>query len=108
MALRYQVIITLDAQQCIQDIIDYLIVKFSQETAIRINQVIVDAIMDLKTFPERNDVAENISKRGVIYRRIMVKSYRIVYTVDKENEQVIVVDVDYGPRSQDRLVHKFG
>lgn len=73
-----------------------------------VNQAIVDTIMGLKTFPERNDVAENISKRDVIYRRIMAESYRIVYTVDKENAQVIVVDVDYGPRSQDRLVHKFG
>jgi mRNA-degrading endonuclease RelE of RelBE toxin-antitoxin system len=74
----------------------------------RVNDAILETIEGLKTFPERNDVAENISKREVIYRRIMAKSYRIVYTVNKDKIQVIVVDVDYGPRSQERLVKKFG
>ena len=74
----------------------------------RVNDAILETIESLATFPERNNVAENISKRGVKYRRIMAKSYRIIYTVDKDTIQVIVVDVDYGPRSQERLVKKFG
>ena len=60
MASRYQVVITPDAQDGIQKIIDYL-----------------------------------------------SKSYRIIYTVDKNAIQVIVVDVDYGPRSQKRVIKKF-
>ena len=106
MALRYKVIITPDAQQCIQDITGYLAENVSLETATKVNQAIIDSINSLKTFPERNDVAKNISKRSTIYRRVMAMSYRIVYTVNKDEVQVIVVDVDYGPRSQQRLIHK--
>lgn len=108
MAVRYQVVITPDAQDGIQKIIDYLIEEYSVETAMQVNDVILETIEGLGTFPERNDVAENISKRGVRYRRIMAKSYRIIYTVDKNTIQVIVVDVDYGPRSQKRLIKKLG
>lgn len=38
----------------------------------------------------------------------MAKSYRIVYTVNKDKIQVVVVDADYGPRSPERLIKKFG
>lgn len=107
MASRYQVVITPDAQDGIQKIIDYLIEEYSVETAMRVNDAILETIEGLATFPERNDIAENISKRGVKYRRIMSKSYRIIYTVDKDAIQVIVVDVDYGPRSQKRVIKKF-
>lgn len=108
MALSYQVIITPDAQRGIQKIVDSLTEEYSLETAFRVYDAILDTIESLKTYPERNDVAENISKRGITYRRIMAKSYRIVYTVNKDKIQVVVVDVDYGPRSPERLIKKFG
>ena len=108
MALSYQVVITPDAQNSIQQIVGALIKEYSLETAMRVYDAILDTIESLKTFPERHDVAINISKRGIVYRRVMSKSYRIVYTVDKETIQVIVVDVDYGPRNPERLVEKLG
>ncbi len=108
MAISYQVIITPDAQDSIQKIVDSLIKEYSVDTAMRVYDTLLDTIESLKTFPERHDVATNISKRGVTYRRVMSKSYRIVYTVDKQEIQVIVVDVDYGSRNPKRLVEKFG
>lgn len=38
----------------------------------------------------------------------MVMSYRIVYTVQKDEVRVIVVDVDRGSRDPKRLVKKLG
>ena len=43
MALRYKVIITPDAQQCIQDITGYLAENVSLETATKVNQAIIDS-----------------------------------------------------------------
>lgn len=108
MALEYKIVITPDAQECIRQITEYLVQNVSLETAIKVNQAIIDTINSLKTFPERNEIAENISKRGIVFRRIMAMSYRIVYTVDKEKIQVVIVDVDYGPRNPQRLIHKLG
>lgn len=108
MALVYQVVITPDAQDGIQRIVDSLAEEYSLETAMRVYDGILSTIERLKTLPERHDVAHNISHREVTYRRVMSKSYRIVYTVDKREIQVIVVDVDYGPRNPRRLIEKFG
>lgn len=107
MAVVYQVILTPDAQQAIRHITDYLIQEVSLTTALKVNTAIIETIKSLKTFPERNTVAKNISKQNTIYRRVMAMSYRIVYTIDKDKIQVIIVDVDYGKRDPKRLEDKF-
>jgi len=106
MAIQYKVVITPDAQQAIQEITDYLLENYSLETAIKVTDQIADMIDSLKTFPESHDKADNLSKKGVIYKRLMAGSYRIVYTVKKDKIEVVVVDVHYGSRSQKHLIGK--
>ncbi len=108
MAVSYQVVITPEAQNCIQEIIEYYLNNVSAEVATKVSRAINDAIQRLKTFPESHDVVEPISKKGIIYRRVMAMSYRIIYTVQKEKIRVIVVDIDHGSRNTQRLEDKFG
>jgi plasmid stabilization system protein ParE len=108
MAVTYKVVITPDAQICIQEILDYLIDNVSVEVADKVSRAINDKIQSLKTFPESHDIVANISKRSIIYRRVMAMSYRIVYTVQRDKVRVIVVDVDHGSRNPERLKDKFG
>lgn len=106
MAVQYKVVITPDAQQAIQEITDYLLENHSVETAIKVTDQIAKMIDSLKTFPEGHDKAENLNKRGTIYRRLMAGSYRIIYAVNKDRIEVIIVDVHYGRRSQKHLIGK--
>lgn len=67
---------------------------------------IADVFDSLKTFPEGHDKANNLNKKGTIYRRLMAGSYRIIYTVYKDRIEVVVVDIHYGSRSQKHLIAK--
>jgi plasmid stabilization system protein ParE len=106
MAVRYQVSVTPGAQKKIQEILSYLVENVSVEIALKVHAAIFDTINALNTFPESHSLARSISKKGRIYRRVMIMSYRVVYTVDKEQSKVIVVDVDHGKRNKEHLVKK--
>jgi len=94
MAVQYKVSVTPGAQRKIQDILYYLAENVSVETALKIHTAIFDTINRLETFPEAHSIATSISKKGTIYRRVMAMPYRIVYTVKKEEIEVLVVDID--------------
>ena len=108
MALQYQVSVTPGAQRKIHDILDYLVENVSLETALKVHIAIFDTINSLSKFPEAHSVAKSISHKETVYRRVMAMSYRIVYTVKKEEIEVLVVDIDHGKRSKQHLVKKFG
>jgi mRNA-degrading endonuclease RelE of RelBE toxin-antitoxin system len=46
--------------------------------------------------PTANPVAHNISsEKGIIYRRALALSYRIVYTIEEDLLQVLVVEIHH-------------
>ena len=107
MASTYQVVITADANAGIQEIVDYLETTISLEAADKVRKGLIETIKSLSTMPNRNTIVKEISDQQIVFRRIMKWSYRIVYTVQEDKIRVVVVDVDHGKRSPERLIKKF-
>jgi len=44
-----------------------------------------------------------LSDSQVLFRRVLVWSYRIIYTIKESKLQVIVVEIDYSKRDPQRI-----
>jgi toxin ParE1/3/4 len=91
---RYEVELTQDAQQDIQDIYDYIT---QNDSAFKADAVLVKleaVVLTLVQFPERGAVTKELRDIGITdYREIYFKPYRIIYrTLEKRVVVYLVVD----------------
>jgi plasmid stabilization system protein ParE len=104
----YQVIITPRAEASLEEILEYLIENVSIETAERVRKKILEAIYKLAKMPTANPVAGGIkSEKGLIYRRTLALSYRIVFTIAEEQLQVLVVEIHHVKRDPQVINESF-
>lgn len=83
-----QIIWTFEAKNDLLNIVEY-IAKDSFQNAKKINALILGAVEKLERYPE---VGSIISIDSVhIYRRILIKSFRIIYTYQNNNIYVAVI-----------------
>ncbi len=84
------------------DLIDiYTYIAFSLKelmTAERIYNEIISAVHTLGAFPLRNALSEQEPWRGRGLRRLSVKNFLVLYTVDEETRTVNVIRIMYGAR----------
>jgi plasmid stabilization system protein ParE len=104
----YEVVITPRAEASLEEILVYLIGNVSMETAERVRSKLLEVIYNLGKMPTANPVAGGIiSEKGIIYRRALALSYRIVYTIKEEQLQVLVLDIHHVRRDPKSINESF-
>lgn len=63
----------------------------------------VEAMNSLTSMPERNPVVHDLGTDEIIFRRMLVKNYEIIYTVDQIRLKVYVVGIVYAKVSEDTI-----
>lgn len=104
MAKTYQVVITPRAQASLQRIVDYLEEHESVSVAEKVLYGILDAIDTLAIIPNRNSIEETVTTEKRLFRRLMKWSYKIVYTVNEEKIEVVVVEIRHGKQDPQGLI----
>lgn len=100
--------ITPRAEASLEKIVGYLIDNASVETAERVRQTLLAAIYGLARMPSANPVAKGIkSKRNIVYRRVLSMSYRIIYTIEEDELQVLVVEIHHTKRDPKAISEPF-
>ena len=108
MAESFEVKITPRAQQRFEDILDYLIEKYSFEVAKKVGDRIIQAIYSLEKAPHRGAIAKGIiSKNHIVYRRILAGLYRIIYFIEEDSQKVFVVEIHHSKQGDARLYEDF-
>ncbi len=106
--VSHSVVVTPRAQESIRRIVDRLRATISDQTASHVLKGINNAIRSLALLPESHEVEHLISDEIIEYRRILKWNYRIIFTVDKDEIMVLVVDVVSSQQSPETLKKKFG
>lgn len=95
MAQSYQVVITPRAEDSLEQIIDYLLETTSIKTARKVRDAIEEAIASLAHMPESKGLLRGIGEKKIVYRRVLVWNYRIIFTVKEKELIVLVVEIDH-------------
>ncbi len=104
---RYKVQLTPGARTSITRIVSQLEVEASKQVAQKIRRGIMDAIRRLKTLPESHQVFEEISDDQIVYRRVLKWDYKIVFTINNDLLEVVVVKVYHGARGSQWVNSQF-
>lgn len=105
--VKYKVVVTPRAQTSIRRIVDRLQATVSKQTASHVLKGINKTIKTLSTFPESHEVEHLISDESTKYHRALKWNYRIIFTVDKEEVIVSVVDTVSSSQSEETIKEKF-
>lgn len=98
---KYTVRLTPRAIESINKIIDDLYEHASVNYATRVEQAIIDAIDGLQTMPNIHQKATELKRGESKYRRALVLDYKIVYTVNEDVLEVVVVQAYNQSRGQE-------
>lgn len=97
----YEIKITRQAQEQMEEIVDYISYELSApEAAHNLLDKMEESIMDLSVFPERYPLVDEEPWRTEDVRKIVVENFLIYYWVDKVKKKVQVTSVIYGRRDQ--------
>ena len=96
----YKVFLSNGAKDELDDIYGYIASSLKEPgTAAALVDEIERAILSLKLAPYRNPEREIglFARKG--YRQLLVKNYLVVYRVDEENKQVVIMTIRYAKRN---------
>lgn len=100
--MKYHVHLTLNAQQDLEEIYDYIMTNDSAESALKVMHKIAEHVNALEQFPERGSHPWDVVQMGIKnYRVINMKPYRIFYRI-KGNDVYVGLIAD-GRRSLTQL-----
>lgn len=89
---RYSLSVSLDAQQDLQEIYDYIAENDSSAKADHVMQRIVEAAASLQTMPARgNHPRELLAMGHDEYRQVFFKPYRIVYFIEEATVHILLI-----------------
>ncbi len=106
--VKYKVTVSDEAKASLQKIYIWLKENESLSTAKKVRDGILDAIDGLTDMPQRHGIAREIENDQIIYRRILKWSYKIVFTIDEGEIEVLVVDIVHSKENPRNLQEKFG
>lgn len=91
---RYEVFLTADAEQDLEDIFDYIATRDSFAAANRVLDRIEKVIAGLTAMPERGSHPRELLELGIRdYRQVFFKPYRLIYrTVDARAIIYLIAD----------------
>jgi len=91
---KYQVILTVDAEQDIDDIYDYIARKDTVDNAIHVLDELETLVISLNQNPERGVHPPELIRQGIKeYREVFFKPYRAIYEVGG-NKVIVHLCVD--------------
>ena len=93
MAPAYKVVVTARAEASLERIVEYLILNTSYEQAEKVRDAIEEAIASLAERPEANGLLRGNTDPQIVYRRVLVWSYRIIFTIEENELIVLVVEI---------------
>ncbi len=101
--MRFEVVLTLDAERDLDDIHGYIATYDSLINADRVLERLLEVAESLSTNPERGSVPKELRSLGIKdYRQAFFKPYRVIYRgVDR---QVIVYLIADGRRDMQSLL----
>lgn len=105
MVKQYRVLISTQAQDSLDHIVDYLTESRSLTTALKVERKLLEAIQSRKTFPEGYGWLKIKRKKSKNpYRFLPTGVYKIIYTVEEEpDDAVIVIELVHDRRSMERV-----
>jgi plasmid stabilization system protein ParE len=103
MARRYQVVVTQQAEQSLEFILNQLRETASEEVAEKVRAGIISEIRGLAEMPQRHGLLRGVDDLLINYRRILKWSYRIIFTIEDDDLLVLVVEIDHSKRNPERL-----
>ncbi len=105
MHIKYRIIITPIARREINKIYDYILEElYAEKAAKQLIQKVEETIQELKYSPKiyvRIDKLDEVKRR---YRRIVIRNFVILYTVDEESKTVYIAHMYYSGRNYLDLV----
>jgi addiction module RelE/StbE family toxin len=100
MHIKYKIVITPTARREINRIYDYILYDLNAEKAAKqLMQKVEAVIQELKYSPKiyvRIDKLDGVKRR---YRRIVIRNFVILYTVDEDSNIVYVAHMYYSGRN---------
>jgi len=106
--VKYSVSIGAEAQKSLRGIYYWLQENESSLAAKKVTDGILNEIAGLSIMPERHGLVPEIQNDQIIYRRILKWSYKIIFTIDEEALEVLVVDIVHTKQNPKLLREKFG
>ena len=97
---KYKVIITPTAYKEINRIYDYITEDLYAEKAAKdLMEQVETVVQNLKSSPKIHAEIDKFDELKRVYRRIVIKNYIILYTIDEDNSVVFVSHMYYGGRN---------
>ena len=106
--VTYQVSLSSEAKAALRNIREWLRANESDAVADKVVDAILDEIDGLATMPTRHGRVQEINNDEVIFRRVLKWSYKIIFVVDEDEIEVLVVDITHGKQDPQRLQDKYG
>jgi plasmid stabilization system protein ParE len=106
--VSYKVSVSDEAKEALQEIHYWLKENESTTIADRVRDGILDEIDSLAKMPQKHGIAQEIQNDQILYRRILKWAYRIIFTIDEDEIEVLVVDIVHTKQDPKRLQDKFG
>lgn len=96
---EYKIVITPTAYREIDNIYEYIIEKLYNENAAKnLMREVENSIQNLKNIPKIHGKIEKVDDLKRNYRKIIVKNYIILYTIDEEKDIVYISHMYYRKR----------
>ncbi len=104
---EYQVEIGVQAQADITETINYIGQALQEpRTAGQLYRLLKEEILSLKQMPERYPFEDDDRLRALGIRKLLVKNYKILYFVDRDQRIVQIVRVIYAGRDISKLLEE--
>ena len=99
MDIEFKIIITPSAYKEMNRIYDYILEElYAEETAKKLMQEVEDKIQLLKYLPKIYEKLKKIDDLKRNYRRIVIKNFIILYTIDEKNKNIYISHMYYSGR----------
>ena len=93
----YKIIFTNDAIKDMTEVLDYISENlYSPDAARKLMREIDNSIENLKYMPYSFRVIKKYDELKLKYRRIIIKKYVVIYTIDENKKQVYIINIYYG------------
>lgn len=80
--MRYQIVVTEDAERDLEDLYSYIARNDSAESAERVLDGLLAATEKLATLAERGSIPKELRALGIQeYRQVLFKAYRVIYRI---------------------------
>ncbi len=103
--MRFEVLLTGDAERDLEDLYDYIAERDSRASADHVVDRLLAAAENLAEFPERGSQPKELRSLGIQeYRQVFFKPYRVIYRVVEA--RVIIYLIADGRRDMQGLLSR--